>query len=153
MTKLRFMPLIISLSMSIGILFAADYEYQLNEETQNKTTNGLTFWEGDWVNGEDNGIFPGLASKGYTAETDMGFIVHTVGDPSKPLIYSYYLIPDLHIGDLGVATFPNLDSQEDPDNIYADYNLPGWKPNLDLKPAVQEEGIWRPAGILPLPMP
>lgn len=110
-------------------------------------------WEADWVNGEENGIFLGTATKGYTEKTDIGFIVHTVGDPSKPIIYSYYLIPDLHIGDLGEATFPYLDSQEDPNNIYADYNLPGWKPNLDLRPAVQEEGIWRPAGILPLPMP
>lgn len=86
--------------------------------------------------------------EGLEHESDeVGLIIHHVGDRTKPVTYSFYVIPDLHVGDCAVT------DQEIANDSFADYNLEGWEPNLDLRPAVQEEGIWRPAGILPLPMP
>lgn len=62
---------------------------------------------------------------GYPEFDSLGFVVHHVGDPTKPIIYSFYVIRDLHIGDLG-------NDQEDPNNPYADYNKTGWRRDLDL---------------------
>lgn len=49
-------------------------------------------------------------------EDEVGLIIHTVGDITKPVIYSFYVIPDLHVGDVGA---------------YPDYNHDGWRPDLD----------------------
>ncbi|MBD3286207.1 hypothetical protein GF359_06700 [candidate division WOR-3 bacterium] len=67
-------------------------------------------WETDWTT---DGVGT-LDSDHPLAE----FVVHTIGDPSKPLIYSFYLIADPHIGDFG------------PFSGVFDYNKPKWDPHF-----------------------
>lgn len=69
-------------------------------------------WQGDKVK-------TGIDQLDWPDHDNAGFIVHTVGDPSQPLSYAFYVIADPHIGDL-----------MDP---YKDYNKEGPLPDLWLE--------------------
>ncbi|MBN2378523.1 metallophosphoesterase [candidate division WOR-3 bacterium] len=107
---------IIALAISLGSILIAQVQGTWEQTaTSFKDSEDLMgrggSWETDWTN---DGVGT-LDSDHPLAE----FVLHTIGDPSKPLIYSFYLIADPHIGDFGACS-----------GIF-DYNKPKWDPHFD----------------------
>lgn len=104
------------LSATVSVPANASFEGVTNN---NPYTLPCLWWQSPWdsVITTGDGNKKGLSSDGYTEHEDIGFIIHSVGDLSKPVVYSFYVINDVHIGD--VDSFP-------------DYNETGWQPNLNL---------------------